>query len=219
MLRQLHRIDISTRFRYLSRHKRLVCNESIKATTTYMNRIREQFLLHRIRSKRDAKAYAELYDVYVQRIYRFIYLKVPSKQDAEELTAETFTGAWTYFTGEVVHSAGALLYRIARYRIADFYRSRRVQEVELDAEHTKIPDRTDASEDVAVSEDMRRVRAVLKSMHLEYAQIITMRYLDELDIPEIAKALGKTANNVRVTLHRAMAALQTELLKKEDRKP
>ena len=56
-----------------------MCNELLNATTIYMNRIREQFLLHRIRSKRDAKAYAEIYDVYVQRIYRFIYEVLQSK--------------------------------------------------------------------------------------------------------------------------------------------
>ncbi|MEK7108321.1 MAG: sigma-70 family RNA polymerase sigma factor [Patescibacteria group bacterium] len=187
-----------------------------------MNRIREQFLLHRIRSKRDAKAYAEIYDVYVQRIYRFIYLKVPSKQDAEELTSETFTGAWTYFCTEAVHSAGALLYRIARYRIADFYRSRPVGEATLDEEHVqKLDDGRDVAQGAIEAEEMGRVREALKRLHLEYAQVITMRYLDELDIQEIAEALGKTANNVRVTLHRAMAALKTELQisEQQDREP
>ena len=68
---------------------------------------------------------------------------------------------------------------------------------------------------------MGRVREALKRLHLEYAQVITMRYLDELDIQEIAEALGKTANNVRVTLHRAMAALKTELQisEQQDREP
>ena len=48
-----------------------------------MNRVREQFLLHRIRSVQDATAYTELYDAYLQRIYRFVYFKVRVKQDAE----------------------------------------------------------------------------------------------------------------------------------------
>ncbi len=182
-----------------------------------MNRIREQFLLHRIRSKQDAKAYAEIYDAYVQRIYRFVYLKVPSKQDAEELTAETFTGAWTYFCGEVVHSAAALLYRIARYRIADFYRSRvmETKEVSLESAHMEIAGTQDVAKEAGLSQEVDRVRGALKELHLEYAQIITMRYLDEMDIPEIAEALGKTANGVRVTLHRALAALRTHLLLKD----
>ena len=142
---------------------------------------------------------------------------MPSKQDAEELTAETFTGAWTYFCGEVVHSAVALLYRIARYRVAEFYRSRasEAKEISLEAEHLEIAGVQDAAKEAGLSQEMHRVRSALKELPLEYAQIITMRYLDEMDVSEIAEALGKTANGVRVTLHRALATLRTHLLLKD----
>ena len=40
--------------------------------------------------KKDKDAFAQLYDLYVTSIYRFIFFKVPTRQDAEDLTSETF---------------------------------------------------------------------------------------------------------------------------------
>ncbi|PIR47682.1 hypothetical protein COV06_02245 [Candidatus Uhrbacteria bacterium CG10_big_fil_rev_8_21_14_0_10_50_16] len=181
-----------------------------------MNRIREQFLLHRIRSLQDAQAYAELYDAYLQRIYRFIYFKVGSKQDAEELTAEVFLGAWTYLCQEAVSNINALLYKMARNKLADFYRTKK-EDVDLIAA-VNIDDGTDTEADADVSAAHREVVAALKRLHSEYAQIVSMRYLDQLEIAEIAQALGKTRNNIRVTLHRAMAALKTQMTIQEHAK-
>lgn len=174
-----------------------------------MNRVREQFLLHRIRSAHDERAYAELYDAYVQRIYRFIFFKVKTRHDAEELTAEVFLGAWNYLTTSTVRNLNAVLYKLARNKIADFYRSRK-EEVDLAAAAT-VDDGTDPEADVDLSASHERVLQALDKIHGEYAQIVSMRYLDELEIKEIAGALGKTQNNVRVTLHRAMAALKTQI--------
>ncbi len=174
-----------------------------------MNRVREQFLLHRIRSAQDAVAYAELYDAYLQRIYRFIYFKVKVQQDAEELTSEVFLGAWTYLCGNTVRNVNALFYRMARNKLADFYRAQK-EDVDLAAAAT-IDDGTNVEAELELTVAHARVLEALEHLHGEYAQLISMRYLDELEISEIADVLGKTRNNVRVTLHRAMAALKTYL--------
>lgn len=165
--------------------------------------------MHRIRSAQDQAAYTELYDVYVQRIYRFIYFKVRSKHDAEELTSDVFLGAWTYLCDNTVRSANALFYKMARNKLADFYRTRK-EEVDL-AAAAATPDETDLEADTELTVAHERVLEALNHIHGEYAQLISMRYLDELDAGEIAQALGKTRNNVRVSLHRAVAALKTQL--------
>jgi len=182
-----------------------------------MNRIREQFLLHRIRSLQDAQAYAELYDAYLQRIYRFIFFKIGTKQDAEELTSEVFLGAWTYLCQEPVKNVNALLYKMARNKLADFYREKK-EDVDLIAV-VNVSDGIDTEADTDLSAAHADVVKALKQLHGEYAQMVSMRYLDQLEIAEIAQALGKTRNNVRVTLHRAMAALKTQLTIQEHAKP
>ena len=58
---------------------------------------KEQLLLIRLK-KKDKDAFAQLYDLYVTSIYRFIFFKVPTRQDAEDLTSETFLKIWNYLS-------------------------------------------------------------------------------------------------------------------------
>ena len=88
-----------------------------------MTSLVDRYLLYRIRALRDPEAFARLYDKYVSQIYRFVLLKLPSKEDAEDLTSETFLKSWRYLqeNREVTEFRG-LLYRIARNAIVDWYR-------------------------------------------------------------------------------------------------
>ena len=58
--------------------------------------LKEKSLLYKVREKQDAVAYGELYDYYVTRIYRFIFFKVRTKEEAEDLTSEVFLKTWEY---------------------------------------------------------------------------------------------------------------------------
>src|SRR5689334_12519885 len=88
-----------------------------------MGNLVDQYLLFRIRTRRDAGAFASLYDRYVLQIYRFVYLKLPSKEQAEDVTSDTFLKTWEFLlkNNEIRHFR-ALLYRIARNLVADAYR-------------------------------------------------------------------------------------------------
>lgn len=177
-----------------------------------MNKFRETFLLHRIRSRQDREAYAELYDAYVQKIYRFVHLKVKRTVDAEELTADVFTRAWTYLCGNTVRHFNAYLFTVARRVVADYYRSRaRQQEITFNIEEHDASD--DVSQDALIDlrADVAEVLRALEMIHDDYRELIALRYLEQMEIKEIAESLGKTPNNVRVTLHRAVGALRTAL--------
>src|SRR3990167_3587779 len=95
--------------------------------------LREKLLLLRLR-KKDPEAFAQLYDLYVTPIYRFIYFKVPTIQDTEDLTSEVFLKAWQYITDreEAIENLRSLLYKIARNLVVDFYRRRTQTELVAD---------------------------------------------------------------------------------------
>ena len=179
-----------------------------------MHRLREQFLLHRINVAHDTQAFAELYDVYADRMTRFIRLKVGRIEDAEELQAELFERAWKSLCKTRVRNLSAFLYTVARRVVADHYRrqSRLPSESVLDEVET---DSGESLEDIisAVS-DLDLIRLALEDVYEDYRELIVMRYMDELEVIEIARALSKTPNNVRVTLHRAMGALKRAIEKR-----
>ena len=54
-----------------------------------LDKLKERYLLFKIRSEQDSAAYAAIYDRYIEQIYRFIYFKVATKEVAEDLASET----------------------------------------------------------------------------------------------------------------------------------
>ena len=180
-----------------------------------MNRMREQFLLHRVRTHQDMEAFRELYEKYVPRIWRFVCSKVP-RSEAEELVADTFEKTLVYLTDAPVQNLNALLYRVARRTIADYYRSREGKEVvELEAARNVAAEQIGADEQTDASLDLARVKRALKKLNPGYQDVIRMRYMEGLEIKEIAQALQKTPNTTRVTVHRALAALKAAVAREE----
>ena len=174
-----------------------------------MKSLKDQFLLWRIRSKKDAEAYGEIYDQYIAKIYRFIFFKVGRAEDAEDLASETFLKTWQYVSeGKPVKNLNALLYSVARNLVIDHFREKKTRhEAVLEDELLEnLADKSDLAKKLEIGREMKNVLRSLRSLKDEYREIIVMHYIDELDIGEIAEILGKSRGNVRVTLHRALTA-------------
>lgn len=177
------------------------------------SRLKEKFLLYRIKAKKDAEAFGEIYDEYVKRIYRFIYFKVPSAEQAEDLTSETFLKAWHYLLEKRdVPNLQALLYSISRSVVIDWYRASSQERgtISLDeAMGNSLPDAVSERliRDVEAKFDTTLVLERLRGLKDEYREVVIMKFLDEMTTAEIATVLGKSSANVRVILHRATKAL------------
>lgn len=169
-------------------------------------RHRHKFLLFRVYRFRDTQAYGELYDFFVLRIRRFILFRVPRGEDADELASEVFLRGWEYATASIVKSPTGFFYRIAKNVVADFYR-KRTQETELGDIDIASPEPT-VSDVLDKNQETQELITRLRELKDEYRDVLVMRYLDEMSVKEIAEALEKTTNNVRVLLHRAKSGLK-----------
>lgn len=184
-----------------------------------MTNLLDSYLLFRLRTKRDPEAFARIYDRYVEAIYRFAYLKLPRKEDAQDITAETFTRAWQHINAEkpVVH-VRAFLYKITRNLIIDFYRGRKpevsVEElvtIEVsgtstgsEGESARLPVLADKLEPRA---ELALILSRLSKLKEDYRDVLTLRLIDDLPFSVIGEILGKNAGHVRVIYHRALKAL------------
>ena len=86
-------------------------------------------------AKTDPEAFGKLYELYVDRVYNYIYYRVGNEPDAEDLTAKVFYKALNHIPH--YHNRGkpfaAWLYRISRNLVANWYRdSQRRQMVALE---------------------------------------------------------------------------------------
>ena len=187
-----------------------------------MSNLVDRYLLFRIRTKRDPEAFAKIYDRYVKALYRFNLLKLPSKEDAQDATAETFTKAWNYLLQheEVTH-VRALLYQIARNLIADFYRNRpeargasivAVTSLDGSTSHLDVEEFDDHGHerDVIVARtELALILKQLEKLKEDYRDVVTLRLVDGLAFSDIAAILDKKTGHVRVIYHRAIKTLNT----------
>ncbi len=159
------------------------------------------------------KAFSQIYDQCVEKIYRFIFLKVSSQEIAQDLCSETFLKGWQSFkeNNKKIDNPQAFLYQIARNLVVDHYREKgRTQTVSAD--YIPITDpRVDLEEETQANSDLDTIKAVLTNLKDEYQEVVIWHYIDDLSIAEIAKMLKKSEGAVRVTLHRALKAVKKEI--------
>lgn len=158
------------------------------------------------------KIFSEVYDQYIEQIYRFVFLKVSSEETAEDLTSEIFTRAWESMKGGTdIKNCRAFLYQIARNRIIDHYREKGKNQI-VSAELGPIIDPRENLEERAIfNSDLGVVKKAITGLKDDYQNVIIWHYLDDLPIPEISKMLDKSEDATRVLLHRALKSLKSEL--------
>ena len=174
----------------------------------------EQSLVERARTDRDA--FAELYRLYLPRIYAFAYRRCGSRPLAEDVTAATFEEALRSLPSFVAKGGGfgPWLFRIAANEIVDHYRADERargrtghRALTLVAAPTGVED----SLDLPGGEDHGRLLAALGTLNPRYQKAISLRYLTGLSHAEAAEAMGTTKPVMAVTLHRALRALRRVL--------
>ena len=159
------------------------------------------------------KQFGKMYDKYVEKIYRFVFLKVNSQEIAEDLTSEVFARGWESFKQEKcdIKNIQAFLYQIARNLIVDHYRQKGQAQL-VSIETLPIQEEGPNLEEKAMlKSEVGNVKAALANINDDYREIIVWYYLDELSVPEIAKMMGKSEGAVRVQIHRALRALKEQV--------
>lgn len=165
------------------------------------------------------RKFSKIYDQYINKIYRFIFLKVNSQEIAEDLSSETFSKGWLAFKkaenpnnkAQKIENPSAFLYKIARNLVIDFYREKgKAQIISVENVRTIDP-RINLEEKAKLNSDIDTIRYALVNLKEDYRDVIIWRYLDELSIAEIGKMMDKSEEAVRVMLHRALKAVKNEL--------
>ena len=134
----------------------------------------------------ETEAFGVLYDKYLDPIYRFVYYKTFSKEAAEDLTSDVFHKAFEKLTtfdaskGEF----STWLYRIARNRVIDYYRTRKVTDPIDDAFDVGADERTPETLDAIAA--LGKVTAYLETLDAKQREIIMLRVWEERSYREIA---------------------------------
>jgi len=157
------------------------------------------------------EAFGIIYELFAERIYRYIYLKISDKDEAEDLTQQVFIKAWEALPDFRFkkNPFSSWLYSIARNLITDFYRKKKPI-FSLDAEiKIDVPDAADLNEQLMIKEKTQKVFRAIQQLPDEQKELLILRFVDEFSYNEIAKIMRKSPLTLRVLQHRALKRLRT----------
>lgn len=159
-------------------------------------------------------AFSELYDIFIDQIYRYVFYRVKSS-DAEDLVEVVFLKIWENIDKYKVQaktSFSAWLYRIAHNLVVDYYRSKKDKEFDELSIDIATKDREHNAIRMAErSLDKDNLKKGMKNLKKSYQDIILYKFINELTNSEIAEILGKSEGSLRILQHRALKALKHEL--------
>ena len=160
--------------------------------------------------KGDAESFGIIYEIFAERIYRYIYLKTSSREEAEDLTQQVFVRAWEALPQFEFkkNPFSSWLYSIARNLITDFYRKKK-PDFSLDSENAlEMPDNLDLTERLIIQDEIRQVFEAINQLPLEQKDLLLLRFVDDLSYDEIASIMNKSPLTLRVIQHRALKRLK-----------
>ncbi len=131
---------------------------------------------------------------------------------AEDLTQETFLAAVRQIgKGTRVEAPMPWLIGIARHRLIDHYRISAIEE----RRYRPIDDTVelaDDRDDFAAVLDRHQAIAALDALPASQRLVLSLRYLDGLSVPEIARAISKSVHAVESLLARGRATFKQAYL-------
>jgi RNA polymerase sigma-70 factor (ECF subfamily) len=164
------------------------------------------------------EAFGQLYDLYAPRLFRFIRIKVKSQALAEDLSSESFLKIYEYLMDKenrVEESFQALLYKVARNLIADYYKKKSSQDIFMGDDFHLFLNEEPAKDEISSKEIADQIHKAITHIKEEYQDVLILYYIDELPVPEIAKILDKSAGAIRVLIHRGLMSLKKHLTEEE----
>lgn len=169
--------------------------------------VREAELVRRVVATHDQDAFGQLYELYIDRIGRYVYYKVGSREEAEDLTEQVFLKAWESMQSFRSEPAAfpVWIFRLAHNLVIDYHRTHR-QTAEL---HEFIEDAKPLPEDeVGARLDSEMLKQAIGRLTAEQQQVIILRFIQGLPHAQVAAIMGKNEVAVRGIQYRAVVALQ-----------
>ncbi len=170
--------------------------------------------------KGDKKFLAKLFDDNLDGVYRFFYNKFQQREIAEDLTGETFLSFAEMFRDGVDYdNPQRYLYGIARNKYFNYLKEKKELPItyfesgtlEIIAEKVSEINNTDDNLELPTQEE--EITLVLDKLPRKQSQIVRLRFLEKLNLQEIAELLGKNMNYVKTTQRRALKSLKKAINK------
>src|SRR6266496_691147 len=163
--------------------------------------------------RRDQAAFAELYERFLDAVYRYVYFRTASRLDAEDVTEQVFLQAWAAIDRFRWQGKPfvAWLYTLAHNLVVDWRRrSHPTQSLDTD-EHPIDLRSTTAERALTQSLDADLLAPAIRRLTPEQQQVITLKFVAGLDTAQVATVMNKREGTIRALQLRALQSLRRDL--------
>ena len=174
------------------------------------------------RAKTDKEAFGQLYELYVDRIYNYVYYRTGNSADAEDLTARIFVRAMQHigrYRDQGVPFS-AWLYRIAHNLVANWHRDRsRRKIISLDdiAQWRMSDDTPEFT--TQLLQDKEMLLAAIRRLPADRQELLILKFVERLPNAEIGDIMGRSEGAIKSLYHRTLLALREDLQEKAGLQP
>lgn len=161
----------------------------------------------------DLNYFWELYDRYIDKIYKFILIKTSNKEVSEDLTSEVFLKALNKidkFKEQDNATFKSWIYKIAYNLVIDSYRTKK-DNVNLE-EYMNLWKIEDFWKQIDDKEKIKKVLKYLDKLKTEHKEIIIMRIWDDLSYKEISKITWVSVDNCKQIFCRNIKKLDPNII-------
>ncbi len=162
----------------------------------------------------ETTAYEQVYDVYADRLYRYLLARTADADAAADLTTEVFVrvmrsiGSFRLNRDQAAATFGGWLYRIAANLAGEYHRAKnRETWLSLDAAVERPATGADPAEMAERSEDLRHLAQAMQGLSEEQRMVLTAKFVENMSNADIAAWLGKSEGAVKSLQHRALRSL------------
>ncbi len=171
-------------------------------------------------TKSDRETFAELYEEFMPKVYRFVRYRVSDTQVTEDLTSGVFEKALVNFEKYSSDKASfsTWIFTIARNTVIDYYRARgrrRMTSLE-ESEIVVVSKEPTPVETLEKQDEKARLRVCVSGLSPQEQEIISMKFGGGQNNRQIATALGMSESNVGTKLYRAVRKLRDSFQEPED---
>jgi RNA polymerase sigma-70 factor (ECF subfamily) len=172
----------------------------------------EENLVRRAK-ERDGRAFAQLYEEYFDKIFRYVALKIGDQMEAEDITQQVFLNAIRAISSFKLKGIpfSAWLFRIAHNQVVDHLRKKTRRSVSSIDKVSLCAD-DDPTQTLGRKMDVERLNSATRKLTLAQQEVISLRFAGEMSIAEVAKVMGKSEGAIKALQHSAIVALRKVLV-------
>jgi RNA polymerase sigma-70 factor (ECF subfamily) len=169
--------------------------------------------------KKNPKAFGELYDRHIRKIYTYLFYRTGNHEDAEDLTSKVFQKAYMHLPAYEHQGLpfSAWLYRIAHNTVANWYRDQSRRKVVGLDETARFSSEEEPDVLAESSAEREVLLQVVRALPPERQQILILKFAEGYSNMEIGQVLGRSEGAIKSLYHRTLLVLREEMEKHHQR--